>query len=314
MSKLRPIFSASILLLSMALPSMAIVGIGIHWGNDLTLNMDNVQDEQLALAGLSININSIDGQLPAGLTEISGDNLPVFINRTDWTRTPFNIGAKIFIDIIPILDVIELSTNFGLWEYEGSINYPTSLVFKENVNPAEVDDPNDLFDEPVYGTLPITLEEFDMGFLGLKKTPYMKLNFDLTVRKNIVQIPKTLKILKLYGGAGASVHFATPILNKGLIEDALGSAIEESMSVEALGSEIFQNEELSKKIIKEITSSLMTPHWGCHIDLGAMIKIPVMPVGFYVDGKLMIPFDNMDKNVDLGGAGFLLNTGICLSF
>jgi len=295
----------------MALPSMAIVGIGIHWGNDLTLNMDNVQDEQLALAGLSIDTGTIEGQLPAGLTEISGDNLPVFINRTDWTRTPFNIGAKIYIDIIPILDVIELSTNFGLWEYEGSIKYPTSLEFRDDV-PAEINGPDDLF-KPVYDSLPITLEEFDMGFLGLKKTPYMKLNFDLTVRKYIVQIPKSLKTLKLYGGAGASVHFATPILNKGLIEDALGSAIEGTKGVSELGSEIFENEEISKKIVKEITSSLMTPHWGCHIDLGAMIKIPVIPVGFYVDGKLMIPFDNMDKNVDLGGAGFLLNTGICLS-
>ena len=74
------------------------------------------------------------------------------------------------------------------------------------------------------------------------------------------------------------------------------------------------NKEVAKKIIKEITSNLMTPHWGCHLDLGVMVKLPVIPVGIYVDGKLMIPFDNMDKNVDLGGAGFLLNTGISLSF
>jgi hypothetical protein len=314
MSQFRSILSASVLLLSMAFPSMAIVGVGIHWGNDLTLRMDDAKDEQLGLAGLKINITSIDSQanMPPELTEISAENLPIYINRTGWDRTPFNFGAKIYIDIIPLIDAVEFSSNFGWWEYDGSIKYPKSLAFK-NVNISEVDGPEDLF-EAEYDILPITMEEFDMSFLGFKKTPYMKLNFDLTARKYIAQFPKSVKLLKLYGGAGLSVHFATPILNKGLIEDALGDAIEGAKDVAELGTDIFANKEVAKKIIKEITSNLMTPHWGCHLDLGVMVKLPVIPVGIYVDGKLMIPFDNMDKNVDLGGAGFLLNTGISLSF
>ena len=45
-----------------------------------------------------------------------------------------------------------------------------------------------------------------------------------------------------------------------------------------------------------------------------MIKIPVIPLGFYVDGRFLIPFDNMDPNVDLGGFGIVLNSGVSLSF
>jgi hypothetical protein len=59
---------------------------------------------------------------------------------------------------------------------------------------------------------------------------------------------------------------------------------------------------------------MMTPHWGCHIDLGVMLKLPVIPLGFYVDGKFMIPFGKMDKNVDIGGLGLLVNSGVSLNF
>jgi len=45
-----------------------------------------------------------------------------------------------------------------------------------------------------------------------------------------------------------------------------------------------------------------------------MIKIPVLPVGLYVDGKYIIPFGDMDKKVDIGGTGLSLNTGIAFTF
>ena len=306
-------FIISLLLGTLISSAMAAIGIGLHWGNDFSLRMESVENEQLSFANLKLDTSSIGGTMPSELTEISGKNLPIFINRTDWTRTPFDIGGKLYIDIIPFIDVIELGANFGWWEYIGTIKYPTSVSFKENVDPTMTNSPEELFDV-TYATLPITLREFDMGFLGLQNTPYMKLHFDLTVRKYIFQIPKTLKTIRFYGGAGASLHFATPILNKNLIEDALGEVVNSTKSIEELGSDIFNNEDVSKAILEKIISSMMTPHWGCHLSLGAMIKLPVLPLGFYIDGKLMIPFDNMDEHVDLGGFGFLLNSGISLSF
>jgi hypothetical protein len=65
-----------------------------------------------------------------------------------------------------------------------------------------------------------------------------------------------------------------------------------------------------KKVLEKIISDLMTPHMGMHLDVGVMLKLPVVPVGFYVDGKYMIMFGELDKNVKLGGNGLLLNGGI----
>jgi hypothetical protein len=165
-----------------------------------------------------------------------------------------------------------------------------------------------------YGTMPITLDNFDLGYLGLKNTPYMKLNFDLTIRKYILRFPKPLKTLNLYGGAGASLIFATPVLSTKLVEDALGSQLNSTKSLAELKNGLLGNQDIMKAVLDEITAQFMTPHWGAHIDLGVMIKIPVMPVGIYVDGKFMIPFTDLDKSVDVGGTGILLNTGISLTF
>ena len=153
-----------------------------------------------------------------------------------------------------------------------------------------------------------------MGYLGLKNTPYMKLNFDLTLRKYIVRFPKPLKTLNLYGGGGVSLIFATPVLSSKLVEDALGSKLDVTLANNALGTSLLGNDQIMKAVVEEIAGQFMTPHWGAHIDLGVMIKIPVIPVGIYVDGKFMIPFTDLDKSVDVGGRGLLLNTGICLTF
>lgn len=292
-------------------PIWATVGFGIHWGNDFSLNMDNTLKEQLSLEALSINPSDVAGDMPEGLDQISGTKLPIFINRLDWDRKPFNIGFKLFVDIIPVINAIELSTNFAIWEYKGSVTYPVSMGFRQNIDPQNMNHPDSIFDVQ-YDTLPVSLEKFDMAFLGLKNTPYMKLHFDLTIRKNIFEAPA--KVFRVYAGAGPSLHFATPMLNKKLIEDAIGEVLEGTKSLNSLSSEAFDNYDISKKIVKKITSSLMIPHWGCHLIAGSMVKFPVIPLGFYIDGKLMIPFGGLDKNTDIGGFGFLLNCGISLSF
>lgn len=276
----------------------AIAGIGIQWGNDFSMHMDDKTGEPLVFKKLAVNVPNYG--------PISGADIPITVNRTGWERKVFNFGVKFYIDIIPILDALELSANYGAWEYNGSITYPTSIAY--NSTTKQVEPAN-------FQTMPITLDEFDMGYLGIKNTPYMKLNFDLTVRKYIIQFPKPLKTLNLYGGGGLSLIFATPLLTSQLVEDALGSKLNTTLAESALlGTNLFGNKDVMEKVVKEISGQLMTPHWGCHIDLGVMIKLPVIPVGFYVDGKLMIPFKDLDEKVDVGGTGILLNTGISLTF
>ncbi len=309
MNHLRTILSFAALFLILPIQSHATIGFGVHWGNDFSLNMDDVSRKQLSFGDLSIDPASVYGIKPDSLGLISGSILPIYIDQSSWSKKPFNIGAKIFIDIIPVLDAIEISTNFGVWEYKSALIYPVSMSYRQNSN--NYNHPDSLFDVE-YDTLPLSLEKFDMEFLGLKNTPFMKLHFDLTIRKNIFEAPA--KILRIYAGAGPSLHFATPVLNKELIEEALGEAIKGEKPLSVLSGNVFENDQLTKKIMKKITRSLMIPHWGCHIIAGTMLKLPVVPIGFYFDGKLMIPFDNVDKHNDLGGLGFLLNTGISLSF
>jgi hypothetical protein len=294
----------------------SIVGFGIHWGNDLTLSMKDKRGEQLSFEKLQINASSISGTAPSNLT-ITGKNLPVYIDRSDWTRTNFNIGGKIYIDAIPVIDAIEASANYGIWEYKGQVRYPTSLEFKSNI-PANPQSPDDIFNA-VYDSLPVTLEEFGLKVPGIKYTPYMKLNIDLTIRKYLLRFPPKLNWFRLHAGGGASLHFATPMLSKSLIENALGDKLNSAKNVAALATDLFgtnssASREISKAIIEEIMGNMMTPHWGCHIDLGVLLKIPVIPLGVYVDGKFMIPFGKMDESVDIGGLGLLVNSGISLTF
>lgn len=309
MNNLRAILSFTALFLILPIQACATIGFGVHWGNDFSLNMDDVSRKQLSFGDLFIDLASVSGVKPDSLDQISGSILPIYIDQKSWSKKPFNIGAKIFIDIIPVLDAIEISTNFGVWEYKSSLIYPVSMSYRQNSN--NVYHPDSLFDVD-YDTLPLSLEKFDMKFLGLKNTPFMKLHFDLTIRKNLFEAPA--KVLRIYAGAGPSLHFATPVLNKELIEEALGEAIQGEKPLSMLSGNVFENDQLTKKIMKKITRNLMTPHWGCHIVAGTMVKLPVIPIGFYLDGKLMIPFDNVDKHTDLGGFGFLLNTGVSLSF
>jgi hypothetical protein len=293
--------------------SFGIAGIGFHWGKDLTLQMEDKEQEWLSFEDLIIDDNGITGTLPPEITSITGTDLPIFLSRTDWESTSLNLGGKIFIDVIPFLNCIELSANYGLWQYNGSIAYPTSMSIRDNVSYSSVSNPEDLFDV-VYDTVPLTLKEIsgvDVG--GLTGTPYMKLQFDLTVRKYLLKLPPVVNILKIYGGGGLSLHFATPILHKTIIEDALGSTLDDSFSLDALNDDLFSNDELMKNILQEIVDRMMTPHMGMHFDLGASVKVPIIPLGAYIDGKFMIPFGQMDENVDIGGFGLLLNFGLSLS-
>ncbi len=312
MKSMRRGLAGLFLLFAVVSSSFGIAGLGIHWGNDFTLRMEDVEREWLSFDALSIGTTGIAGRLPSELSNaVSGKDLPIFLSRTGWRRTPINGGIKLYVDVIPILDAVELSSNFGLWEYDGRIAYPKSLTVKENVDYASAKNPEDIF-VPVYDTIPFTLESYGAGFGTLRKTPYMKLGFDLTVRKYVLQFPPVVNVLKLYGGGGMSLNFATPIISKSLIEDAIGDRLERAANLADLS--LFSNKDVIEAVIKEILGNLMTPHFGMHLDLGVMVKIPVIPLGVYADGRFLIPFDNMDPNVDLGGFGIVLNTGILFAF
>ncbi len=300
---------AAVLSLLASVQSFALIGIGAHYGLDFSLNMKNTT----GLRANYVTFDSLKLDLGQGAGSILiGSNIPAYVSRTDW-KSDFAFGGKIYIDVIPFIDAVELSGNFGLWDYVGKINYPSGLKtpIPNAGNFADTANFN-------YTSEKLTLDNFGLGYLGLKNTPYAKLNLDLTIRKYIVRFPKMLKVINLYGGAGMTVNFATPMLSSHLVQDVINESAKGQFDFGAtntnLGNGLLSNDEIMKGVVEKIINGLTQPSYGMHLDLGTMVKIPVIPIGVYVDGKFMIPFGKLDKYVDIGGTGLVVNAGIALAF
>jgi hypothetical protein len=295
-------------------PVFPIAGVGIHYGLDFSLNMEDAIGEQASLSDLKLDVSKFTGTKPSNFTktEITGKDLPVTINRTDWQRHWFNLGGKIYIDIIPVINAVELSANYSMWQYKGMIKYPTSIAFKDAAD--QPSDPNAPFVDRVninYDSTMVTLKDLGLDNPFLENTPFAKLQFDLTVRKYLLKFPPVVNILKIYGGAGASLYFATPLLSASFIDKTLGSTMATVDDPTMLQDAVFgQNSDAMKKLGEQFLKDLITPHFGGHLDLGAMIKIPMVPFGIYVDGKYLLPLGKIDGSVDLSPNGLLLNSGI----
>jgi hypothetical protein len=302
---------AIVLAMGFIFPAFPIIGIGAHYGLDLTMKMDNKFMEQTDLSNLKFSLGGIPG-IPSSFNPaipLTGKDIPVYIDRKGWENTGINLGGKLYVDVIPFVDAVEVSANFGVWQYEGSIVYPSDI----KTDLSGVSKVSDLFK---YDTMDLTLKNLlpNRHFWGIEKTPYAKLHCDATLRKYLLKFPPVLKTIKLYAGLGMSVDFATPALSSKLISDALGSDLNQQLTYQNLGPQLFANPETMKKILNKILDELMTPHYGCHVAVGTLIKLPMIPIGFYVDGKYIILFDKLDKYVDVGGSGFLLNAGVALAF
>jgi hypothetical protein len=200
---------SAVLAAAVIFPVFPLGGIGAHYGIDMSLSMPDITGEQAILNDLSLNVGSFGGSVPSGYTRttLSGTDLPVTINRLNWQRNWFNLGGKIFLDFIPLINTAELSVNYGMWEYEGSVTYPTGITFNGNpgTNNSSIKDIANI----TYATTKITSEALGLGNPFVKNTPYAKLQFDFTARKNLVQFPPVIKIFKLYAGSGLSLSFAT---------------------------------------------------------------------------------------------------------
>ncbi|MBD3314572.1 MAG: hypothetical protein GF344_02185 [Chitinivibrionales bacterium] len=331
------------LCLVLASPSRAVLGIGAHWGADLTLNMPDMEGRYASVekylpnvydAGSVVDVvRSTTGEeltaeqeqiLDSVITLIENNQvpaltkqLPMTFNRIDLERTPINFGAKVYVDIIPLLDAVELSFNLGAWEYYGFLLYPRAVDQSiQSVDDIDLSDPSNLSydDFLTLDTMDLTLEAFEKDFLWFDQTPLLKLQFDLTVRKNILTVPGRMKILKVYAGGGPSVHFTTPVLTEEFVMDVIEETIKETgMDFATLmdPSKFMDKENgLGEKIMRKLLDESMVPKWGMHLVLGTHVKPPILPIGFYGDAKLMIPFGPYNEDAQLEGYGFLFNVGL----
>ena len=317
MNRLRAVVPIFILLITGFIGTAhALFGVGVHYSLDFSVNMDAL-NEQLTLDELNLKTDGFV-DLPTAWTSelISPQNIPVFFDRGEMLRTPFGIGGKIYIDIIPILDCIEIGGGFTSFQYDNRIIFPSSITVNGNVGSMPPDsllqlEAQDLV-SIVYDTLSTNIEDIDGApkIPGISKTPYAKLNLGLTIRKYI-PIPLIDKVFRPYGGLGFALIFATPIPGSGLINDAIGDDLSGDLTVDEL-QEVLSDPSTGDKIITTIMERLMTPHFGMDIVVGFMLKPPVVPLGLYVDGKYTIPFGELDEDANVTGYGFRINAGLCL--
>jgi len=283
MKKLSIFIVSALVTLSAVSSVYAIAGVGFHWGFDYSLSSENAA-ENVKVPGL-----------PTDVLNLLGDKSLIKISRTDWKASPINFGGKAYIDMIPFIEGIEVSCNFGVWQYAGSLEYAT-------FNQSGLD----------YKPVDLTVNSAGLDYVGLEGTPYAKLQLDATVRKTIVDF----WLIQLSGGAGFSSHFSTPLLSAELVESVIGSKLSDPLNTD-LAKLLGPGGAVSKEIVQKIINDAMgKPVYGVHILLGLKAKLPVIPVGIYVDGKYMIPFDSnfgetSGKGID--GFGLLVNAGISLS-
>jgi hypothetical protein len=296
MKKTTVFIAAALVTFSAVSASYAIAGLGFHWGFDFSLSMDDVKDEKM---NIPLDLSS----LPPEVSEAVGDVDFFRVARTNWRRSAINFGGKAYIDLIPFIEAVEVSCNFGLWQYDGALDYADLSDLASIIAGGDI----------TYKTVNLTIGDQGMPkYIGLDGTPYAKLQFDATVRKTLLN----LYLVKFSAGVGASAHFATPLLTGNLVEGVLSKAdlsdLTDMKTLLAPGSKT--SKDIVQKIIDE---ALGKPVVGMHILLGVKAKLPVMPVGVYADGKFMIPFTNYDKDADKGkginGYGLLLNAGLSLS-
>jgi hypothetical protein len=274
-----------LLILCLALPSRALLGIGAHAGLDLSVGMDE-GPESVAFTGKS---------LVAWGDSVLDSSIAYTLNRTGWRRTPVNFGGKFYVDVIPVIDAVELSFNFGIWEYQCSLTYPAMVAGALTTK-----------------TRTVSLDSLRMKQKwGVGDVPYAKLHLDLTVRKYVLQVPRRLHLLNLYAGGGFSLIMSTPVIGPELARETLGSQL--TRDTYEPNDAMLDGEWAVRNMLTRVTEGLTQVQGGMHALAGACFQLPVVPLSLYADARLMLPFGQIGEDAGLGGFGFVLNAGVALS-
>jgi hypothetical protein len=287
-SRLAAVLSVAIAASGFITPVGAVMGIGAHKGLDLSVKMGDAVDSY-ELDGVILEHNGVITDSTAGYS----------LQRYGFERTPVNFGAKLFIDVIPVIDALEISFNYGVWQYECSFTYPALVSGGVSTE-----------------TVQVSLDNFNIKpQWDTHGIPFAKLNGDLTIRKYVLRVPKQLKLLNLYAGGGFNFFMS----NKILTGESVKTEFEKSLAAGTyrMTDPIDTGKVAGKDVLKEavlgVTSGMTERQGGIHIMAGATFQVPAVPLAFYADAKLLVPFSELDKQAGLYGLGFLLNAGVAIS-
>lgn len=224
-----------------------------------------VQAPVHALVGIGVsgglNTNSID----AKTENLTDGDLPDFFKTSgvvnpsvSYMRAKMSsmtqLGVKAWLEL-PLLPVeFEAASNLAWGSYKSTMSYSDGT----NTTIIPVDIPS-----------PLAGMGEDKG-----STPYVNLLTDLTIRYPLLKLPPVLNTLKLYVGAGVTHVMATRVIDKKDIQSTFESA--------SAGGFSTTDTEASTKIVED---NLLQSTFGGHLSVGAQVKIPVIPIALFVDGK-----------------------------
>jgi hypothetical protein len=111
------------------------------------------------------------------------------------------------------------------------------------------------------------------------ETPYFSVLTDLTLRYPILQLPPLSPIqpLKIWVGAGPTYVISSRVVDQSDLESIFGSMGSYNVS----GGDAAAEAAARKTFINNITTNT----WGAHLAVGAQLKIPVVPIALFIDGK-----------------------------
>ncbi|MDB5050418.1 MAG: hypothetical protein JWO30_3489 [Fibrobacteres bacterium] len=186
------------------------------------------------------------------------------------------MGLKIWIDALPFID-LEASSNFQYGLYDVTVNGPGTQ------------------------TTPL---KFDLGVPILDKPGFARIMSDVTVLYPFLKFPPLVSLVKVYAGAGITHVLATEVLNAKFAKKAISKATANGTNPGAADTP----EEVSSILIGAIKDEGLKSGVGFHLEVGAKVKPPIIPLAAFVNFKyhflssMPSAVDGNSLTMELGGA------------
>lgn len=238
---------AATIAIIVAQPSHALFGIGGSFGRNFT-----------SVSSATDVVGAAD--LPAYLKSYGGANPGTLTVARDGVDGLNQLGLKAWLDL-PLLPIeFEAAANVAWGSYKSVLAYqdPTDPTRDLNITTG--------FDSPV-----------PVPGIGSGETPYVSTILDASVRYPFLKLPplSPLKPFKIYVGGGVSWFYASKVVSKDDVSeifDITGGADQDAAAAQTA---------LSKQLKDNFYESTI----GGHVLLGAQLKIPVLPLALFADGK-----------------------------
>lgn len=188
-------------------------------------------------------------------------------------------GLKLWVDAIPLV-------NLELTEDVQFANYNVNFI-DNTTNDTEA-------------------VKFNSPFPLLKGTPFTARSLtDVAVLYPFLKLPPLINILSIYAGAGISYGVSTPTLSPAFAQTALANAEANHTYNPTTGS------GAEAAIVTAIQNADLAQSVGWFLQVGTHVKVPVIPIAFYADGKYR--FTGLDPD-QVSEDGFTLELGAALAF